>query len=160
MHRYLVCICLVAGVATGLGTCDPKAGPAAPTGSTAPAVAPADVASAAVVMPAGVHVSAPLPAATVGSPLVVTGVAPSDWYFEAQFEAQLLAADGTVLAEAPARAVGDDWMSKDTVPFTASLAYVSPVAQAGTLVLTEDQTGEDLPPPRTVRIPLMLSSTS
>ncbi|CAN5152405.1 hypothetical protein BH10PSE1_BH10PSE1_02290 [soil metagenome] len=153
MRRYLVSVCLIAGFAATLAACGPKAEPAVP-------VAPAAVAPAPPALPAGVSVTSPVMDAIVGSPLVVTGFAPSDWYFEAQFDAQLLAADGTVLAEAPARAQGDDWMSKASVPFTASLSYVSATAQAGTVVLTEDQTGEDLPPPRTVRIPVMLSAAS
>lgn len=147
---HLIRMCLIAGLATGLAACEPRSEPAKPA-------APSVVASAAVLMPAGVRVSSPLPAARVVSPLVVTGVAPSDWYSEAQFEAELLAADGTVLAQAPARAQGEDWMTRGSAPFTATFDYVSPTAQTAIIVLTEDQTGENLPPPRTVRIPVMLS---
>ena len=102
------------------------------------------------------RVTAPTVGATVSSPFRVQGSAPGDWYFEAQFDAQLLDGTGRVLDEAPARAQSD-WMTDGSVPFIVDFAYSSSTVQPATVVLTEDQTGENQGPPRTVRISILLS---
>jgi hypothetical protein len=116
-----------------------------------------------VALPAGFSVTAPVAGATATSPLTVTGVAPNDWYFEAVFDAVLLDARGAVLAEAPARAQSD-WTTPGPVPFKAEFSYAVSTTQAGTLVLTEDQTGEpdagDTTPVREVRIPVVLTAAN
>lgn len=76
------------------------------------------------------------PGDTVGTPLIVTGSART-WYFEASFPIKLLDASGNVLAAVPAQAQAD-WMTTDWVPFKATLNFISPKDQNGTLVLMKD----------------------
>lgn len=116
-----------------------------------PAPAPAAAPAAA----AEIEVSSPQPGAAVTSPIRVAGVAPGTWYFEAVFDAQLVGADGQVLAQAPARAQSD-WMTTGPVPFVAELTFETRTQTPATIVLTEDQSGEK-PNPRQVRIPVTLS---
>ena len=70
-------------------------------------------------------IDAPIPGATVTSPLTVTGRARGPWYFEASFPVILKGPGGAVLATVPAQAVGD-WMTTDWVPFTATLVFTPP----------------------------------
>jgi hypothetical protein len=73
---------------------------------------------------------------TISTPLVVTGSA-RKWYFEGSFPIRLLDETGKELAGVPAEAQSD-WMTTDWVPFKATLDFISPKDQNGTLVLTED----------------------
>lgn len=102
-----------------------------------------------------VTVSAPASGARVTSPLVVEGTAPGDWYFEAQFVGQLRAADGTVLAEAPARAQ-EDWMTEAPVPYRAEFTFSVTQDTPATIVLQEDMPADDANP-REVTIPVVLA---
>ncbi len=101
-------------------------------------------------------ISAPASGELVSSPVRVEGIAPQDWYFEAIFDAQLLDANGEVIAEAPATAQ-TDWTVPGDIPFLAELAYSSATEQSGTIVLIADSTGEPAPPRREVRIPVVLA---
>lgn len=103
-------------------------------------------------------ISAPASGARVGSPVRAEGVAPQDWYFEAIFDAQLLDANGEIIAEAPATAQ-TDWTVPGDIPFLAELEYTSVVEQSGTIVLIADSTGEPAPPRREVRIPVTLAAS-
>ena len=105
----------------------------------------------------GVTITTPTPGQTVSSPFQVEGVTPDGWrYFEAIFSAQLIDGSGRVLAEAPAQAQ-TDWMTPGPKPFVAQFRYQSATAQAATVVLTEDDTGESPTPPRQIRISVMLT---
>lgn len=73
---------------------------------------------------------------TITTPLVITGSAKL-WYFEGDFPVKLLDENGQELAGTPARAQGE-WMTEDWVPFVATLTFISPKDQNGTLVLMED----------------------
>src|SRR3989344_4366643 len=53
-----------------------------------------------------IRVTAPLPDALIGSPLLVAGEARGNWYFEASFPVELHDAAGGLLAIAPAPAQG------------------------------------------------------
>ena len=162
-HHLVLAGALLATVA--LAACDDLK-PAAPA---APAMAPEAEAPKgpatmpALILPVGFSVTAPQAGATTTSPLVVTGVAPNDWYFEAVFEAVLLDAQGNVLTEAPAQAQSK-WTTPGPVPFKAELSYAVSTTQTGTIVLTEDQTGEpdqgDATPVREVRIPVVLTAAN
>lgn len=103
-------------------------------------------------------INAPASGAVVSSPLLVEGVAPQDWYFEAIFDAQLLDASGVVIAEAPAQAQSD-WTVPGPVPFVVEFSFVSATEQQGTIVLIADSTGEPAPPRRETRIPVVLAAT-
>jgi hypothetical protein len=90
----------------------------------------------------------------VASPLVVEGAAPGDWYFEAQFPAKLVGADGTVLAEAPALAQSD-WMTEAPVPYRAEFSFNVTQDTPATLVLQEDMPADNASP-RETSIPVVL----
>jgi len=149
----------------GLAACgQPADAPAAPDAQSTAAATPAETAAPlpAVTFPAGFSVTSPAAGATTTSPLIVTGVAPNDWYFEAVFEAVLLDADGNLLTQAPAQAQSD-WTRPGPVPFKAVFSYAVDTTQTGTVVLTEDQTGKgedgDAAPVREVRIPVVLTAS-
>lgn len=101
-----------------------------------------------------VVVTAPASGARVTSPLIVEGTATGDWFFEAQFPVKLVAADGTVLAEAPARAQ-DDWMTEAPVPYRAELVFIAAQETQATLVLQEDMPADNAAP-REVTVPVVL----
>ncbi len=86
---------------------------------------------------ANIVVEAPERGAVLTSPVTVRGKARGSWYFEASFPVTLRAADGTVLATVPARAIGD-WMTDDFVPFEVSVAFDPGTATSGELVLARD----------------------
>jgi hypothetical protein len=102
-----------------------------------------------------VIVTSPTANARVTSPLIVEGTAPGDWYFEAQFPAELIGAGGAVLAEAPARAQ-DDWMTEAPVRYRAELAFNVTQETPATLVLQEDMPADNASP-REVRVPVVLA---
>lgn len=70
------------------------------------------------------------------SPLMLSGEARGNWFFEASFPIQLLAEDKSVIAYAIAQADGD-WMTEAFVPFRATLSF-PPQAGRGTLVFIRD----------------------
>lgn len=119
--RYLVMVLLLGfgvlfGVLLSEGTKQTRVSTGAPT--LAPDALPAQKDDL-------ILVTAPLPQATVTSPLVIKGKARGNWYFEGSFPVSLVATDGTVLAEGHASAQGE-WMTTDYVPFVASLEYTVP----------------------------------
>jgi predicted small lipoprotein YifL len=88
------------------------------------------------------------------SPLVVSGEAPNNWFFEAVFPVILVGDDGRVIAEAPAEAQSD-WTAPGTIRFRAQLVFVITEETPATLVLQEDMpTG--LAGEREVRLPVVL----
>jgi Immunoglobulin-like domain of bacterial spore germination len=98
---------------------------------------------------------APREGALVASPISVEGTAPHDWYFEGQFRAQLIDAQGAVLAQAPALPQSD-WQKPGPVPFIADLAFDVDADTPATLVLQEDMPAEGRAP-REKRIALVLA---
>lgn len=119
-----------------------------------PASAPAPEAEPVATEAPGVVVSTPASGARVTSPLIVEGTAPGDWYFEAQFVAQLRGADGALLAEAPARAQ-DDWMTEAPVPYRAEFTFNVTQETPATVVLQEDMPADNAHP-REVTLPVVL----
>lgn len=84
-----------------------------------------------------VYVEAPLSGKKVVSPVVISGRARGNWYFEASFPVKLLDGNGNVLALAPAQAQGD-WMTTNYVPFSVILTFPTPTTATGTLILQKD----------------------
>ena len=134
---------VVAAFALALAACSPPEQAKAPETETA-AVAPGS----------SVIINTPASGARVTSPLVVEGTAPGDWFFEAQFPAELRSADGAVLAEAPAMAQSD-WMTEAPVPYRAELTFSVTQETQATLVLQEDMPGDNAQP-REVTLPVVL----
>ena len=80
---------------------------------------------------------APLPGATVTSPLTVRGKARGNWFFEASFPVVLKDSAGHILAQKPAQAK-TDWMTTDFVEFEVTLTFLKPTTATGTLILKKD----------------------
>jgi hypothetical protein len=99
-------------------------------------------------------VATPSAGARVTSPLRVEGTAPGDWFFEAVFPAQLVGADGAIIAEAPAQAQRD-WMTEAPVPYVAELRFSVTRETPATLVLREDMPS-GLPGQREISVPVLL----
>jgi hypothetical protein len=102
-----------------------------------------------------ISVSTPTAGARATSPLRVEGTAPGDWFFEAVFPTELRAADGTVIAQAPAQAQ-HEWMTEAPVPFVAELRFTVTRETPATLVLKEDMPS-GLPGQREISIPVLLT---
>lgn len=105
----------------------------------------------------GVTLTTPAPGARITTPLLAEGSAPNDWYFEAQFPAQLIGPDGAVIAEAPALA-RSDWQVAGEVPFGVEMAFSVDAETAATFVLQEDMP-RDGERPRELRVRVVLAPT-
>lgn len=81
-------------------------------------------------------IETPAPSATVGSPAVIRGMA-RGWMFEAVFPIKIVDANGAVLGEGPATAIGD-WMTAEYVPFTATIPFKTPTTKTGSIILSKD----------------------
>ena len=99
-----------------------------PVQPTIPPVAPAEVL---------VRVQAPQANETIANPLQIRGEARGTYFFEASFPIVLKDANGVEIATAIAEAQGD-WMTQDFVPFTATLTFIRPASETGTLVFKRD----------------------
>ena len=82
------------------------------------------------------------PGGHITSPYTLRGRAVSGWYFEGSFPVQLLAEDGTVIAEAPA-AAQEDWMQEGWVPYRATLKWNAKPDTKAKLVLSLDNPAEE-----------------
>lgn len=91
----------------------------APTANPSPAL---DTITPTPITTELITVASPLPGDKVSSPLVVTGLARGNWYFEATFPVELVDDKGQVLAKSFATAQAD-WMTENWVPFTAELLF-------------------------------------
>ncbi|HTM68231.1 MAG TPA: Gmad2 immunoglobulin-like domain-containing protein [Candidatus Binatia bacterium] len=101
-----------------------------------------------------IRVTYPQPGDEVASPLVVTGEARGNWYFEATFPVKLLDANGNEVVAFHAQAQGD-WMTTEFVPFTATLEFEHPPATpTGTLVLMKDNPSGDPARDDSISIPV------
>ncbi|WP_395644647.1 Gmad2 immunoglobulin-like domain-containing protein [Terricaulis sp.] len=146
--REFVCLALVAALAA----CSPPPAEQAETTTLTTVSIPAQ--------PGAASVDGVMAGARLTSPATLTGIAPKDWYFEAQFPVMLVGADGRVIAEGPARAQSD-WTApnNDPIRFQSELTFSVAHDTPATLVLQEDMPGEDAPA-RETRIPVVLSAHS
>ncbi len=79
------------------------------------------------------QVTSPLP-----NPLVLTGEAKGNWYFEASFPVELKNNANVVIGTGVAQAQSD-WMTTNFVPFTVSITFpAQPAGSTGTLILKKD----------------------
>lgn len=72
-----------------------------------------------------IKVVSPLPMSTIQTPLLISGQARGNWFFEASAPVILVDWDGKIIAEGIITAEGD-WMTTEFVPFSAELTFVSP----------------------------------
>ncbi len=127
---------------------------------------PADVVAAIEALADRIVVTSPSPLATVDGPLVITGQARGNWFFEASFPVSLVNWDGVVIANGIATALGD-WMTEDFVPFTSTLNFVSPYNVGdpaymanGTLILERDNPSGLPEHDASLEIPVRFSPTA
>ncbi|PIT88539.1 MAG: hypothetical protein COU29_02045 [Candidatus Magasanikbacteria bacterium CG10_big_fil_rev_8_21_14_0_10_36_32] len=77
------------------------------------------------------------------SPLILEGIMPGDWYFEANAIAELYDANGLQIAVASLQAQ-EEWMTSNPVLFKGIIDFKIPNTTTGTLVLKNDNPS-DLP---------------
>ena len=70
-------------------------------------------------------VTSPEADAEISSPLTVSGEVRGNWYFEATFPVEVLAADGRTIGRGFASAQGE-WMTEEFVPFLGSVTFTAP----------------------------------
>lgn len=102
-------------------------------------------------------VDSPSPNTVITSPLVVTGKARGNWYFEASFPVKLLDSSGKIIAQTAAQAQGD-WMTEDFVPFRAQVEFKAGELASGTLVLERDNPSGLPQNAEQINIPVLLAS--
>lgn len=83
-----------------------------------------------------IRVNNPRPNQKIGSPLVVSGEARGNWFFEASFPVNIYD-DNNLLGTGIAQAQGE-WMTTDFVPFTLTLQFSQPQTPKGLLILRKD----------------------
>ncbi len=79
----------------------------------------------------------PRPGDQIESPLMLSGMARGNWYFEADFPVKIYDANGFLLGLAIAQAQ-DDWMTTEFVDFEAELSFSLPSTKKGYLILEKD----------------------
>ncbi|PJE50490.1 MAG: hypothetical protein COV29_03725 [Candidatus Yanofskybacteria bacterium CG10_big_fil_rev_8_21_14_0_10_36_16] len=84
-----------------------------------------------------IRVDSPRPNSYISSPLTITGQARGIWFFEASFPIRLLDENNREIAVAIAQAQSD-WMTKEFVPFKATLNFNAPATNKGILVFEKD----------------------
>lgn len=84
-----------------------------------------------------VIVDHPVSGSIITSPLVVTGQAVGNWFFEASLPVKILDADNKIIASTPGQAQAD-WMTTNMVPFRAELTFKTPTSADGYLVIAKD----------------------
>ena len=84
-----------------------------------------------------IKVNSPLPESIVKSPLLISGTARGNWYFEASFPIKLIDETGIEIASGIAKAEGD-WMTAEFVPFKAEIVFKAPSSKTGKLILKKD----------------------
>ena len=106
-------------------------------------------------LPDLITVTSPLPQKKITSPLLITGKARGNWYFEASAPFQLKDAAGKVIAQGHVDAQGD-WMTTDFVPFMASTTFpAQPEGSIGALILMNDNPSGDPAKQKELNIPVV-----
>ncbi len=79
----------------------------------------------------------PRPNQKITSPLLISGQARGNWFFEASFPVALYDSNNNLLVTGIATAQGD-WMTTNFVPFVVNLTFATPLTPTGTLILKKD----------------------
>lgn len=93
----------------------------------------------------------------VASPLVITGKARGNWYFEASFPVELVDANNKLIANGIAQAQGD-WMTTNFVPFKTTLTFQAPglYDMNATLIFRKDNPSGEPQNDDQMRLPVQL----
>jgi hypothetical protein len=74
---------------------------------------------------------------SIQSPLVVTGQARGNWFFEASFPIKILDKNGKVIGMGNGQAQGE-WMTENFVPWKATVSFIAPASGGGEAVFMKD----------------------
>jgi hypothetical protein len=89
--------------------------------------------------------TSPRDGATVTSPLIITGRARGNWYFEADFPIELIdLRTGLIIARGIGQAQGE-WMTENFVPFRAELTFPKPATTTPAKLLLRKDNPSGLP---------------
>ena len=105
-------------------------------------------------IPDVIRVDVPMFGSSVKSPLVVTGEARGNFFFEGSFPVKLLDGGGKVLVSGVATS-SKNWMTMDFIPFSVSLTFVKPSLPFGTLILEKDNPSGLAQYDQELRIPVL-----
>ncbi|MBU6370938.1 MAG: hypothetical protein KGH93_03375 [Patescibacteria group bacterium] len=101
-------------------------------------------------------VSSPRPGATVTSPLAVSGKVSGSWFFEGSFPVELVASDGTVIAQGVAHTPGD-WATTSLIDFSATLTYPRQAHSVqGSVVIKNDNPSGDPAKDKQMSVPVTI----
>ncbi len=106
-----------------------------------------------------VVVDSPPAGASIISPVVISGQARGQWFFEASFPVKIVDASGQVLGQAPAQA-RNNWMTEELVPFQATISFSQPATSSGFIVLAKDNPSGLPEHDAEVRIPIQFSNAT
>jgi len=106
-----------------------------------------------------IRVFNPEPDQIITSPIILSGEARGNWFFEASFPGELLDQNGKVVATFIAQAQGE-WMTSEFVPFRSTLEFKNPGTDRGTLVFKKDNPSGLPEHDDEYRIPVRFAPTS
>ncbi len=92
---------------------------------------------------------------TVSSPIVITGKARGNWYFEAVFPIDLINSNGDIIGHGQARA-DSDWTTLDFVNFHAYIEYPATSTGRALLVLRKDNPSDNPEFDQSIFVPVIL----
>ncbi len=102
-----------------------------------------------------IHITQPLPGATVGTTFELTGEARGTWYFEATFPVSVEDSAGRVMLETYVQAQGE-WMTENFVPFRATVTVPAGAGMDAVLVIKNDNPSGLPENAKEVRIPISI----
>lgn len=105
-----------------------------------------------------IRVLSPQPYETLSSPIIITGEARGNWFFEATFPIKLINEKGETLIQHYAEAQGE-WMTENFVPFKAQLNFKIDKSQKAFLVLVKSNPSALPKNDDEIRIPVILKET-
>ncbi|MBI2120554.1 MAG: hypothetical protein HYT94_02945 [Parcubacteria group bacterium] len=92
----------------------------------------------------------------VQSPLIVTGQARGNWFFEASFPIKILDKDGIMIGQGHAEAQ-DEWMTENFVPWKATVSFIAPASGGGEAVFMKDNPSGLPEHDAEVRVPVLFA---
>lgn len=84
-----------------------------------------------------IRIDFPRPNQVIESPLIITGQARGNWFFEGDFPIELLDDNENIIIQSYATAKSE-WMTEDFVQFEVEISFDAPATVKGVLVLKKD----------------------
>ena len=102
-------------------------------------------------------VDAPLPGMVIKSPLIISGKARGNWFFEASAPILLTDLDGKIIAQKYIIAI-DPWMTADFVRFEGTLDFTAPLNGKNGFLILERDNPSGLPEyDKSLKIPILFN---